>query len=59
MKLLLSATSKAKAESLLNNYFYSTTFKIEGETVRNKNGILPHYKAIEKRGRVRVYNTNL
>lgn len=59
MKLVISATSKARAEELLNNYHYSTSFKIEGETVSNKNGILPHYKAIEKKGRTRVYNINL
>lgn len=59
MKLVISATSKEKAEKLLNNYHYSTTFKIEGEVISNKNGILLHYKAIEKKGRVKIYNINL
>ena len=59
MKLVITAASKAGAEKCLNAYHYSTTFKIEGETVSNSKGILPHYKAIEKNGRTRVYNINL
>ena len=59
MKLVISATSKEKAEKALNDYHYSTTFKIEGDQVSNKNGILDHYKAIEMNGRVRIYNINL
>ena len=59
MKLVISTTSKEKAEKMLNEHHYSTTFKIEGQQISNKNGILAHYKAIEKKGRVRVYNINL
>jgi len=58
MKLVISAANKEKAEKMLNEYHYSTTFKIEGETVSNKNGILSHYKAVESKGRVKVFRVN-
>lgn len=59
MKLIITATSKERAEELLNKYFYSTSFRIEGQNIFNKNGMLPSYKAIEKKGRIRIYNVGL
>lgn len=45
-------------EKLLNQYFYSTTFKVNSESleVSNKNGVLPHLKVIYKKGRYTALN---
>lgn len=40
MKLLISASSIEKAEKMLNEYFYSSTYKIVDDKVMFKNPLI-------------------
>lgn len=58
MKLLLSAATIEGAEKLLNEYFYSTSYKIQDNEVHNKNGRNENMKVEHKKGRVRILTIN-
>ena len=56
MKLLISAKSQLSAITLLNEYFYSTTYDIMGDLVTWKGGeIKSNLSYIVKKGRHLIY----
>jgi hypothetical protein len=55
-KLCITATSDDKAAEMLNKYYYSTTYRIKGDSVLWKDGeAKPDMFVVHKGGRVRVY----
>ena len=54
-KLIASAGTIEQLEKMINQYFYSTSYKIDGEQVTNtKTGkTLENYRVIEKKKRFR------
>lgn len=54
-KILITATSPEKAEKLLNDYYYSTTFKIDGAGVTNSKGPVNGLIVEQKNGRTRIF----
>ncbi len=54
---IASSGTKQGLEKLLNEFFYSTTFRIEGTEVFNKNGKVNTVIVAEKKGRfIASYN---
>ena len=56
-KLLVSASTTEGVEKLLNNYYYSTSYKIEGENVVNWKGICPHLAVIKTKNKIQIRDT--
>lgn len=56
-KLIVSSSTVEGAQKLLNEYFYSTTYRIDPETLKvsNSMGDAPRFTVTVKKKRVKIY----